>query len=70
MNFSKEIAKISLETGAIKLEPETPFLWASGYYMPIYNDNRLLLGSSKHRKLIAEGFKDIIISKNKHKIGS
>ncbi|MBT6661576.1 MAG: orotate phosphoribosyltransferase, partial [Nitrospina sp.] len=64
MNFSKEIAKISLETGAIKLEPETPFLWASGYYMPIYNDNRLLLGSSKHRQLIAEGFKDIIISKN------
>jgi orotate phosphoribosyltransferase len=64
MNFSKEIAKISLETGAIKLEPETPFLWASGYHMPIYNDNRLLLGNSKHRQLIAEGFKNIIISKN------
>ena len=64
MNFSKEIAKISLETGAIKIDPDTPFLWASGYYMPIYNDNRLLLGSSKHRQLIADGFKDIIISKN------
>ena len=63
MKFSKEIAKISLETGAIRLEAETPFLWASGYRMPIYNDNRLLLGNAKHRRLIAEGFKDVITSK-------
>ena len=63
MNFSKEIAKVSLETGAIRLEPENPFLWASGYLMPIYNDNRLLLGNAKHRQLIAEGFQEIIKSK-------
>ena len=63
MEFSKKIAKISLQTGAIRLDPETPFLWASGYRMPIYNDNRLLLGNSKHRQLITEGFKDIIKSK-------
>jgi len=63
MKFSKEIAKISIETGAIQLNPETPFLWASGYRMPIYNDNRLLLGNSQHRQLIAEGFNDIITSK-------
>ena len=63
MKFSEEIAKISIETGAIQLNPETPFLWASGYRMPIYNDNRLLLGNSKHRQLIAEGFNDIITSK-------
>ena len=63
MKFSEEIAKISIETGAIQLNPETPFLWASGYRMPIYNDNRLLLGNSQHRQLIAEGFNDIITSK-------
>ena len=63
MKFSEEIAKISIETGAIQLNPETPFLWASGYRMPIYNDNRLLLGNSQHRQLIAEGFKDVITSK-------
>ena len=63
MKFSEEIAKVSLETGAIRLEAETPFLWASGYRMPIYNDNRLLLGSAKHRRLIADGFKDVITSK-------
>jgi len=64
MKFSEEIAKISIETGAIQLNPETPFLWASGYRMPIYNDNRLLLENSQHRQLIAEGFKDIILSKD------
>ena len=63
MKFSEEIAKISIETGAIQLNPETPFLWASGYRMPIYNDNRLLLGNSEQRQLIAEGFNDIITSK-------
>ena len=63
MKFSEEIAKISIETGAIQLNPETPFLWASGYRMPIYNDNRLLLGNSQQRQLIAEGFNDIITSK-------
>ena len=64
MKFSEEIAKISIETGAIQLNPETPFLWASGYRMPIYNDNRLLLGNSQHRQLITEGFNDIITSKD------
>ena len=63
MKFSEEIAKISIETGAIQLNPETPFLWASGYRMPIYNDNRLLLANPKHRQLIAESFKDVITSK-------
>ena len=64
MNYSKEIAKLTLSTGAIKLDPENPFLWASGYRMPIYNDNRLLLGNSKHRQLIAEGFRSILNNKN------
>ena len=63
MKFSDEIAKISIETGAIQLNPKTPFLWASGCRMPIYNDNRLLLGNSQHRQLIAKGFNDIITSK-------
>ena len=64
MNFSKEIAKISLDIGAIRLDPKNPFLWASGYRMPIYNDNRLLLGNSRHRQLIAEGFRSILNAKN------
>ena len=64
MNIAKEIARISLDTGAIKLNPKNPFLWASGYRMPIYNDNRLLLGNSKHRQLITKGFQSILNDKN------
>jgi len=32
--------------------------------MPIYNDNRMLLGSSGHRKFIAESFKYIMSEEN------
>jgi orotate phosphoribosyltransferase len=54
--LSKELARAALAIGAIKLRPEDPFTWASGYCMPIYNDNRLLLGSADHRALVAKGF--------------
>ena len=60
MTYSKELAKIALDIGAIKLDPEKPFTWASGYRMPIYNDNRLLLGNADHRLLVAEGFRSIL----------
>ena len=63
MNFSKIIANISLDIGAIRLEPDKPFLWASGYLMPVYNDNRLLLSSAKYRQIINDGFQEIITRK-------
>lgn len=58
--YAEEIAKAALEIGAIQLSPDEPFRWASGYYMPIYNDNRLLLGSARHRRLVAEGMQQIL----------
>jgi orotate phosphoribosyltransferase len=60
MNFAQQLAKISLEIGAIKINSKNPFTWASGYRMPLYNDNRMLLGNADHRTLIAEGLKAII----------
>lgn len=60
MNFAQQLAKISLEIGAIKINSKNPFTWASGYRMPLYNDNRMLLGNADHRTLIAEGMKAII----------
>lgn len=60
IDYSREIAGASLSIGAIKLRPEKPFKWASGYFMPIYNDNRMLLGSYGHRMLVAEGLKHMI----------
>ena len=60
MSFAQQLAKISLEIGAIKINPKNPFTWASGYRMHLYNDNRMLLGNADHRSLIAEGMKTII----------
>ena len=43
--YSEKLASLALDMGAIRLSPAKPFCWASGYYMPIYNDNRTLLAS-------------------------
>ncbi len=60
MDYEREIAKAGLEIKAIKLRPNNPFTWASGFRMPIYNDNRMFLFHPKHRKLLVEGFGQII----------
>jgi orotate phosphoribosyltransferase len=60
MQYGEKLAELSLKMGAIRLQPNAPFLWASGYRMPIYNDNRMLLSSSEARRAVAEGFLDII----------
>ena len=39
----KVIAEKLLQAGAVKLSPEKPFTWASGWKSPIYCDNRKLL---------------------------
>lgn len=59
--YGKEIAKAGLEIKAIKLNPDNPFQWASGYRMPIYNDNRMFLSFPEHRQLIVDGFKQLIV---------
>jgi orotate phosphoribosyltransferase len=40
---SKKIAEQLLQIKAIKLQPEKPFTWASGWKSPIYCDNRISL---------------------------
>ena len=59
-DVAEKLARISLKIGAIKFSPDQPFTWASGYKMPIYNDNRLLLGNAGHRTLITQGFQDLL----------
>jgi orotate phosphoribosyltransferase len=58
--IATELTRAALELGAIKLQPNNPFTWTSGYRMPIYNDNRLLMGSYQSRMLVASGFRQII----------
>jgi orotate phosphoribosyltransferase len=52
MDVSKKIAKHLLQIKAIKLNPQTPFTWASGIKSPIYCDNRLVLSYPDVRKLV------------------
>lgn len=56
----KEIAKILLNVGAVELNPNEPFIWASGIESPIYCDNRLTMSDPVGRKQIAEGLAQII----------
>jgi len=62
--YAKELVSISLDIGAVKLNRENPFLWASGYYMPIYNDNRIFLQEKNYRELIADSFIKIMKDNN------
>ncbi len=54
--YGVKLAQTALKFGAIKLSPKEPFTWASGYRMPIYNDNRRFLALPEMRLCIAEAF--------------
>lgn len=47
-----EIAKGLLDIGAVELNVDTPFVWASGVKSPIYSDNRLILTSVELRNAV------------------
>ncbi len=51
---AKKTAEILLQIKAIKLEPQTPFTWASGWKSPIYCDNRIVLSYPPMRNYIRE----------------
>lgn len=64
MTSADKLAETALQIGAIQFNTDNPFTWASGYRMPIYNDNRLLLGNAGHRRAIAQGFQNLLTEKN------
>ncbi len=51
-----KIAEFLLQIKAIKLQPEKPFIWASGWNSPIYCDNRITLSYPKIRTFIRQEF--------------
>ncbi|GHB50094.1 orotate phosphoribosyltransferase [Mongoliitalea lutea] len=59
-SIAAEVASKLLEIEAIRLQPEKPFTWASGWKSPIYCDNRLSLSYPAIRKLIKEHLYSII----------
>jgi orotate phosphoribosyltransferase len=58
---AEKIADNALSINAIKLQSDNPFTWASGFKMPIYNDNRMLLGNFEHRIDVKDAFINNII---------
>ena len=53
-NTAKKTAELLLQINAIKLKPENPFTWASGWKSPIYCDNRILLSYPAIRNFVKE----------------
>lgn len=51
---AKKTAELLLQINAIKLEPENPFSWASGWKSPIYCDNRIILSYPPIRNYVRE----------------
>ncbi len=52
MNIKNQFARKLMEIKAIKLQPNDPFTWASGWKSPIYTDNRKTLGYPEVRSFV------------------
>ena len=51
---AQKTAELLLQINAIKLQPQNPFTWASGWHSPIYCDNRITLSYPPIRNFIRE----------------
>ena len=60
---AKKTAELLLKIKAIKLQPNDPFKWASGWNSPIYCDNRTTLSYPKIRTYLRENLANIIEEK-------
>lgn len=56
----EKIAELLLETEAVFLRPDEPFVWASGIKSPVYCDNRLTLTAPKARNVIEQAIADTV----------
>ena len=51
---AQKTAELLLQINAIKLQPQKPFTWASGWKSPIYCDNRITLSYPMIRNFLRE----------------
>ncbi len=58
--IAAKVAEFLLQIKAVKLQPQQPFTWASGWQSPIYCDNRKTLSYPKVRTYIRQQFVQII----------
>ena len=57
------LANFLLQIKAIKLNPASPFTWASGLKSPIYCDNRITLSFPQIRTFVREAFVKMCLSR-------
>ncbi|WP_340113433.1 orotate phosphoribosyltransferase [Maribellus mangrovi] len=62
-SFQIEVTKKLLEINTIKIQPNNPFTWASGWKSPIYCDNRKILSYPETRTYIRDQFVNVIKEK-------
>ncbi len=60
MTNEKAVAEKLLQSNAIKLSPQAPYTWASGWKSPIYCDNRKVLSFPHIREFIKSEMCNVI----------
>lgn len=60
-DLSLKVAELLLKTKAVRLQPDKPFTWASGWKSPIYCDNRITLSFPEVRTHIRQGYAQTIL---------
>lgn len=58
-----KVAEFLLQVKAVKLQPNDPFTWASGWKSPIYCDNRVTLSYPSIRTFIRQSYTEAILEK-------
>jgi orotate phosphoribosyltransferase len=59
-DIALQLADFLLQIKAVKLQPNKPFTWSSGWISPIYCDNRLTLSHPKVRTFIRQEISRLI----------
>ncbi len=62
-NSEEKVAQGLLKIGAVKLRPQEPFTWASGWHSPIYCDNRKTLSYPEIRTVVRDAFTAVVKAK-------
>lgn len=58
---SLKVAEFLLQIKAVKFQPNTPFVWASGWNSPIYCDNRITLSFPSIRTFIRQAYSEAVL---------
>jgi orotate phosphoribosyltransferase len=56
-----KVAEFLLQIKAVKLQPNNPFVWASGWNSPIYCDNRITLSFPSIRTFIRQAYTEAVL---------